>query len=161
MVGVFDSLHVVELATGVAGPFCGKLLAGLGADVLKVEPPAGDSTRRDGPFPVDQPHIERSCQFLHLNTAKQSMTLNLRSVEGRSILQTLLTEADILIVDLRPAELAASEIDLAQLRATFPRLIIVSVTGFGLTGPYANYLGSELVACALSGYLLLTGLPER
>lgn len=159
--GPFAEVRVLELAHGVAGPFCGKLLAGLGADVLKIEPPTGDQARREGPFPGDLPHAERSGQFLHLNTNKRGATLDLQAAEGQSILGHLLAGADVAIMDWRPSDLAALGLDPAALRDRYPRLILVSVTGFGLSGPYADYAASELVACALSGYMMLTGLPER
>ncbi len=154
-----SGLRVVELAEGVAGPYCGRLMAGLGADVLKVEPPGGDSTRRDGPFPGDAPDRERSGLFLHLNTGKRSVVLDLPA-DGRAF-EALIEGADVLVVGDRPSRLAARGIDLGLLRERFPRLVVTSVTPFGLTGPYAEFLGDELVVYALSGYMSLTGAAER
>lgn len=160
MAAALDDLVVLELATGVAGPYCGKLLAGLGAQVVKLEPPGGDPTRREGPFPGDQPHPERSGLFLHLNTSKQSVLLDW-SGSWREQLERLLAGADVLLLSSRPSELKALGLDLDQLRRRFPALVITSVTPFGLTGPYRDYRGDELVVYALSGYMLLTGTPER
>jgi len=154
--GALDGIRVVECAEGVAGPYCGRLLAGLGADVLKIEPPGGDWTRREGPFPGDVPHPEKSGLFLHLNTGKRSAVMG----DG-GIRPELLDAADVLLLGMRPAELKAAAIDLGELHARHPALVIVNVAPFGLTGPYADYLGGELVEYALSGYMMLTGSPGR
>ncbi len=157
----FNGLRVLELATGISGPYCGKLFAGLGADVVKIEAPGGDRSRYAGPFPGDMLDPERSGLFLHLNTGKRSLLLDLDHASGRGELERLLPDADILLLDCRPGELAALQLDLGVLRERFPGLIIVDVTTFGLSGPYAGYLGGELIAYALSGYMMLTGSPER
>lgn len=156
-------IRVVELATGVAGPYCGKLLAGLGAEVTKVEPPEGDETRREGPFPGDVPHPERSGLFLHLNTRKRGMVLDLSGEEGRAALGEVISGlgADVLILSHKPSALASLGIHLEDLRARFPRLVIVDITTFGLFGPYAEFKGGELIAYAASGYMNLTGDPNR
>ena len=151
----------MELASGVPGPFCAKLLAGLGAEVVKIEPLAGDSTRHDGPFPGQVPHPEKSGQFLHLNTAKRSVTCDTTTADGLAILRELLADADIVVLDLSRSALTRRALESERLQEEFPRVIIASVTPFGLTGPYAEHQGPELVACALSGYMTLTGLPDR
>ncbi len=161
MPGALDGIRVVELATGVAGPYCGKLLAGLGAEVLKIEPSTGDPSRRDGPFPEEQLDPEKSGLFLHLNTGKRSSCLGDIASEGRAPLAALLATADILILGHRPAQLRSAGLNLEALRGDHPRLVIVDATTFGLTGPYARYLGGELIAYALSGYMMLTGAPDR
>jgi len=153
--GALAGIRVVECAEGVAGPYCGKLLAGLGADVLKLESPARDWTRREGPFPGDIPHAEKSGLFLHLNSGKRS------AIAERGPAPSLLAEADVLIVAMRPMELKARGIDLEEIRRGHPALVVVSVTPFGLTGPYADHLGSEIIEYALSGYMMLTGSPDR
>ena len=153
MPGALEGLRVVELAEGVSGPYCGKLLAGLGADVIKLEPSAGDETRREGPFPGDVAQPERSGLFLHLNTGKRSVT--------SADVPALLADADAVILNLRPDQLRARGIDLDSWRRDYPRLVIANVTTFGLDGPYADYLGGELVAYALGGYAMLTGSPDR
>ncbi len=161
MAEALAGITVVELATGVSGPYCGKLFAGLGADVIKVEPPGGDPTRRAGPFPGDVPHPEKSGLFLHLNTGKRSVLLDLVQAADRARLDALLARADLCILSHRPSELRALGLDLDDLQRRFPRLVIVSVTPFGLTGPYADYAGGELIVYALSGYMMLTGAPDR
>ena len=156
MPGALDGLRVLELATGVSGPYCGKLLAGLGADVLKVEPADGDSTRFDGPFPGDVPNPEKSGLFLHLNSGKRSVPK-----PDDTAMRALLGSCDILLLSQSTDELAALGLAIPGLRRDFPRLIVVDVTSFGLTGPYADYLGGELVAYALGGYMMLTGSADR
>lgn len=160
MAGALAGIRVLELAEGVSGPYCGKLLAGLGADVIKVEPLNGDRTRRDGPFPGDAPNAECSGLFLHLNTGKRSTIADLATGEGTAVTR-LLPGADVVITSLRPAELAAAKIDLDAWRAEYPALVIASVTGFGLNGPYADYRGGELITYSLGGYAMLTGSPDR
>ncbi|MBK9610178.1 CoA transferase [Candidatus Amarobacter glycogenicus] len=120
MAGALAGIRVLELAEGVSRPYCGKLLAGLGADVIKVEPLNGDRTRRDGPFPGDAPNAECSGLFLHLNTGKRSTIADLATGEGTAVTR-LLPGADVVITSLRPAELAAAKIDLDAWRAEYPR----------------------------------------
>ena len=161
MAGALAGIRVVELAEGVSGPYCGKLLAGLGADVIKVEPPGGDRSRRDGPFSGDRPDPERSGLFLHLNPGKRSMVADVAAAGGRAAIEGLLAGADVVITSMRPAALASAGIDFEAWLAAYPRLVVASVTGFGLKGPYADYRGGELIAYALGGYAMLTGSPER
>lgn len=161
MPGALSGLRVLELAEGVSGPYCGKLLAGLGAEVIKVEPPSGDRTRSEGPFPGDLPDRERSGLFLHLNTGKRSIVADAGDEAGKATIERLLTDADAVVIALRPAQLRAAGIDFTGWRRRFPRLVIGSVTSFGLTGPYADYRGGELIAYALGGYATLTGDPDR
>ncbi len=102
---VLDGLRVLEVAGLVAGPFCGKLLACLGAEVIKVEPlQHGDPSRRRGPFPGDVPHPERSGLFLYLNTGKKSITLDLEDRQGRLLLNELAGRADVLVHDAQPSK---------------------------------------------------------
>ena len=157
MAGALDGIRVVELATGVSGPYCGKLLAGLGADVLKLEPPTGDQSRTDGPFPGDVPHPEKSGLFLHLNTGKRGGLFTNVGAVHRALI-----EADVLILDRdAQAQMALGGITLDRLRHGHPALVITVVTPFGLNGPYADYLGGELVTYALGGYMMLTGSTDR
>ena len=147
---------MIEAGTGVGPGYCGRLLAGMGADVIKLEPPGGDPLRGEGPFPGDVPDAERSGLFLHLNTGKRSVV-----ADGPDMLRRLLPGADVLLLAHSPAELRRAGIDLAATEQEFPTLVVANVSWFGLTGPYADYLGSELVAYALGGYALLTGSPDR
>ena len=129
----------------------GKILADLGADVIKIEPPTGDSARRAGPFPSHIPHREASALFLQYNTNKRSVRLNLHTRSGRRLLDALLNDADVLIIDLAPATLRHHAIDLEALRATRPRLIVASLTPHGLSGPDADAPSSPLTRAHRGG----------
>ena len=133
-------LKVVELCTMHAGPYCGKVLADMGAEVIKVEPPpSGDPTRRLGPFPQDIPHQERSGAFFYLNTNKLGITLNVSSPTGQHILRQLLQQADVFIEDWPPGALDALNLGYEALSQTHPALVVTSITPFGQTGPYRDY----------------------
>lgn len=160
--GALAGLKVIDIAQGISGGYCTRLLAGLGADVLKVEPPGtGDETRAAGPFPGDVPDPNRSGLFLHLGAGKRSITLNLETAGGRAILKRLLAGADVLVESFRPGTLASWGLGPEELAAINPRLIVTSITWFGQSGPYRDYAGSELAAWALGGYLMLTGDDGR
>jgi crotonobetainyl-CoA:carnitine CoA-transferase CaiB-like acyl-CoA transferase len=156
-----DDLHVVELGSGIAGAFCAKLLAGFGADVVKVEPPAGDATRRLGPFADDVPGPERSLLFLYLNTGKRSVTLDTASPTGRSLLAQLVAGADIVVDTLGLGVLAGLGLPYEQIAVLNPGAIVVSISPFGEDGPYHQYVGTELVLLALGGLLKMVGEPDR
>src|ERR671922_1348020 len=114
-------LRVLEVAERVCGPYCGKLLASLGAEVIKAEaPPEGDPSRRRGPFPGDIPHPERSGTFLYLNTGKQGITLNLADPQGRVLLSDLARRVEVIIHDQTPARAAAWGLDARSLLARHP-----------------------------------------
>jgi crotonobetainyl-CoA:carnitine CoA-transferase CaiB-like acyl-CoA transferase len=138
--GTLEGLSVLELGRMVAAPYCGKLLADLGAEVIKVEEPCvGDPARRVGPFPDDVPHPERSGLFLYLNTSKRSLSLDLHAEAGREILRRLVADADVLIEDRAPGELERLDLGFSQLQALNPRLVVTSITPFGTTGPHRDY----------------------
>lgn len=144
-------LTVVECAQGVAGPFCAKALADLGAEVIKVEPPEGDASRRHGPFPGDRPHPERSGQFLYLNANKRGITLNLEADSGRHLLRQLVARADILIIDLPPGRLEELELDYPRLQPLNRKLIMTCISPFGQAGPYRDYKGTDLTLFHVGG----------
>ncbi len=158
--GLLVGLRVVEVGEQVASAYCGKLLADLGADVVKIEPPTGDAARRAGPFLGDVPHPERSAPFLYLNTNKLGVTLDLRSATGRGLLDRLLEEADLLVESYPPVQAAAVGLDYATLHASHPRLYVVSITPFGQTGPYRDYRGTDITAQALGGLSIGVGRPD-
>jgi CoA:oxalate CoA-transferase len=138
-------LRVVELCGMIAGPYCTKLLADLGAEVLKVEEPArGDPARRVGPFPQDIPHPERSGLFLYLNTNKLGITLDVATASGQRLLRELLREADILVEDLLPSRAEALGLSYEALAAAYPELVVTSVTPFGSFGPYRDWQAYHL-----------------
>lgn len=152
---------VIELATGVAGPYGAKLLADFGADVIKVEPPEGDWSRNEGARTGDRPDPEASPLFLHLNTNKRSVVADLTSAEGIASVRALVGSADVVIESFPPGGLAELGLAPDDLRAENPALVITSVTPFGQDGPYADLPSAEIVSYALGGPMLATGDPER
>ncbi len=148
---ILDGIRVVELTDVIAGPFAGKLLADLGADVLKIEPLAGDSARRHGPFLNDVPQRETSAIFLQYNTNKRSVRLNVATRAGRRLLQTLLDHADVFLYDLPPALQSRYRLTPAQLRQGRARLIVTSLTPYGLSGPSADLPSSPLTRMHSAG----------
>ena len=148
---LLDGLRVVELATEVAAPFAGKLLADAGAETLKIEPPGGDPARRMAPFAGGRPHHESSTVFLHYNTSKRSAVLDLLTTAGKRVLRSLLGEADVLVTDWTPSCLEEAGADLETLRREHPRLIIAALTPWGLDGPAAEWPSSALTRAHASG----------
>ena len=133
-------LKVLEHAQFVSGPYCAKLLADLGAEVIKIEPPgAGDETRRREPFLDDVPHPERSGLFFYLNTSKLGITLNPNTVTGRKMFKELVKETDVLVEDSSPRVMKETGLDYESLKDINPRLVMTSITPFGQTGPYKDY----------------------
>ncbi|MBI2876679.1 MAG: CoA transferase [Candidatus Tectomicrobia bacterium] len=159
---MLEGLKVIECGHFIAAPFCAKLLADLGAEVLKVEAPGqGDRSRDHGPFRGDLPHPEGSGLFLYLNANKRGITLNLGSAEGRQILDDLLRGADVLIEDHPPQQAEALGLSYATLAESHPRLIVTSLTPFGQTGPWRDRQAYDLNACAISGISWAIGQPDR
>ncbi|UCB42304.1 MAG: CoA transferase [Dehalococcoidales bacterium] len=139
-----EGIKVVELATMVAGPYCSKMLADMGADVIKVESPKGDPARQVGPFPKSGPHPERSALFLYNNTSKRGVTLNLDVAEGFDALKRLIKWADVLIDGLPFQRLKNLELDWEAISLLNPSIVYTSITPYGLTGPRAGVKGDEL-----------------
>jgi CoA:oxalate CoA-transferase len=157
-----EDVHVLDLSENIAGPFCTKLLAGLGAEVIKVERPGlGDVSRRAGPFPGDAPHPEQSALFLYLNTGKKSITLDVASQTGAAILRTLVLECDILVESFPAGYMDRLALGYTALERLNPKLIYTSVTPFGQSGPYRDYKGSELITQAMGGLMQTIGLRDR
>ncbi|HLZ72070.1 MAG TPA: CoA transferase [Dehalococcoidia bacterium] len=144
-------LRVIELAQEIAGPYGGKLLADLGADVIKVEPPAGDLCRARGPFPGHLPHRERSGLFRYLNSGKRGVAIDLEAPSGREAVFELCRDAGVLLESFAPGEMARLGLDITALLTVNPRLALVSVTPFGQTGPQAAWRGNDLIAFHASG----------
>jgi len=149
-----DDLQVIEFAEMVSGPMCGKMLADMGAEVIKVEAPAGDPARRLPPFAGDLPHPEKSGFFLYLNTSKKSVTLDPAKPTGAEIFRKLVAGADLLIENQRPGFLESLGLGYESLKSINPRLIVVSISPFGQTGPYRDWKGTELIewGMSLTGY---------
>lgn len=157
-------LRVVELARILAGPWAGQILADLGAEVIKVEAPEGDDTRRWGPPFIDRPTddgTDRSAAYFHAaNRGKRSVTADFRTPEGQAKVRELIAGADVLIENFKVGGLAKYGLDYASLAALNPRLIYCSVTGFGQTGPYAHRAGYDYIIQGMSGLMSVTGAPD-
>ena len=157
--GPLAGLRVLELADE-KGQFCGKLLGDLGADVVKIEPPGGEPCRGVGPFLDDIPHPDRSLSFWYYNTSKRGVTLNLETAGGRDLFHRLAKTADIILETFAPGHLAALGIGQEKLRAQSPSLIVCSLTPFGQTGPWRDYLSSDLLHMAAGGEMASCGYDE-
>ena len=151
--------RVLDLS-GPLGVYCGKLMADVGADVVKVEPPGGDAMRRIGPFVHDQPHPERSLYWLHFNTNKRSITLDITSSEGADVFLRLVRRADIVVETFPPGFMDSLGLGYPRLSVERPGLVYVSITPFGQTGPYKDFKGSDLIGFAMGGYMYVTGWPH-
>jgi len=148
-----EGLRIIEHGSMVAAPYCAKLMADLGADVIKVEPPVtGDPARQRGPFPGRVPHLERSALFLYVNTSKRGVTLDIASAEGRRLFERLARDADLVIEDWPPGELAAIGLSYDRLAASNPRLVMASITPFGQSGPYSSYRAYHLNQYQAGGF---------
>src|SRR5947209_7355338 len=134
--GALAGLRVVECGGGVAAAYAAKLLADLGAEVVKVEPPEGDYTRLRGPFPGTVPNREASGLFIYLNAGKQSVVLDLATPDGEWGLDQLLQDADILVHNFTPHAAARRAVEPERLLAKHPRLVVADITGFGRSGPH-------------------------
>lgn len=156
-----DGVKVLDLSLGVAGPYCTRLLAGLGADVVKVEPPGGDPARKAGPFLTDEPGPEDSALFQHLNVGKRSVTLDLWSEVDRSVVRWLASRSHIVVESFPPGLMAELGLGFDRLRQDTPALVMTSISDFGQSGPYRDYRASEIVHLALGGLLYTTGDPNR
>ena len=144
----------MEVAHSLSGAFCAKLLADQGANTIKVEPPGwGDPARREPPFINGVSDPEASSIFLAFNTNKRGITLDIEQPQGRELLLRLVSNADVLIESYPPNHLEGLGLGYEVLRETNPGLILASITYFGQTGPYRDYIGSELVVQALGGFL--------
>jgi len=156
-----EGIRVLELADGVSGPYCGKLLADFGAEVIKAERPGGDVARRLGPFPDDVVDVEQSALFLHLNTNKRGIVVDPSTSSGQDLLRRLAGQVDVVIESESPGTLDGWGLGFEALRAVNPRLVMTSITPFGQDGPYAHYRGEEIVYYAMGGPMNSTGLDER
>ena len=153
-------VRVLDLTYGVAGPFATKIMAALGAEVVKIEAPdGGDPTRRLGPFDGDRPHPERSGLFLDLNAGKKSVTLDLHTATGAALARRLAAGADIVVEAFPPGEAERLGLGYEALSAENPELTYVSVSNFGAVGPYSDFLGSDLTLYAMGGEMYGTGMP--
>ena len=161
-VQALSDVKVLDLTHYIAGPYCTKLLADYGAEVIKVERSGeGDPARRMGPFPDDIPNPEKSALFLHLNTNKKGITLNLKSETGKRIIKELVRESDILVENFRPGVMSKLGLDYQTLSQINPKLVMTSISNFGQTGPYRDFKATDMVEYALGGPMYATGIPEE
>lgn len=154
--GPLVGLRVLELADE-KGQFCGKLLADLGADVVKIEPPGGEPCRLVGPFLDDIPHPDRSLSFWYYNTSKRGITLNLETENGRALFRRLAADADVIVETFPPGYMVSLGLDYESLRAENPGLVLCSLTPFGQTGPWRDYASSDLLHMAAGGEMASCG----
>ncbi len=150
--GPLSRLRVLELADE-KGQYCGKLMADLGAEVIKIEPSGGEHARTVGPFLDDLPHRERSLSFWHYNTSKRGITLNLESEDGRGLFRELADTADVILETFDAGYLTSLGLGYEDLVKSNPRLIMCSLTSFGQTGPWRDFLASDLLHLAAGGQM--------
>ena len=158
--GPFTGVRVLELADE-KGQWCGKLLADMGADVVKIEPPGGQETRTVGPFFEDLPHRERSLSFWHYNTSKRGITLSLETEDGRSLFRRLAAQADVILESYRPGYMKSLGLSYEDLKRDNPRLVMCSLTPFGQDGPWSDYETSDLLHLAAGGQMAGCGYTEE
>ena len=158
--GALSGLRVLDLS-GHRAQLAGRLLADMGADVIKIEPPGGDPARTIGPFVNDEPHRDRSLFFWFYNLNKRSLTLDIGSPQGAEIFRRLVKSADVVIESFAPGRMAEMKLGWDDLRAVNPSLILLSIAPFGQTGPYRDFDADDTVLTALSGMLYVNGYPGR
>jgi len=153
-------LRIIELARILAGPWAGQTLSDLGADVIKIEAPEGDDTRRWGPPFIDR-EGDRSAAYFHAtNRGKKSVTVDFRRPEGQETVRRLVAGADVVIENFKVGGLAKYGLDYAALSALNPRLVYCSITGFGQSGPYAHRAGYDFIIQGMAGLMSVTGEPD-
>ena len=156
-----SGLKVIDIADE-NGVYCGKLLSGMGADVVKVEKPGGDPTRNFRPFFQDSPHPEKSLFFAYLNTGKKSITLNLENRDGQDIFKKLAQSSDVVLETFPVGYMESLGLDYPALKKLNPEIIMTSVTPFGQTGPHNNWhASSEIIASAMGGVQFESGEPTE
>ncbi len=160
MTAPLAGLRVIELARILAGPWAGQTLSDLGADVIKVEAPEGDDTRRWGPPFIDRDDDRSAAYFHATNRGKKSVTVDFRTPEGQETVRRLVAEADVVIENFKVGGLAKYGLDYAALSTLNPRLIYCSITGFGQTGPYAHRAGYDFIIQGMAGLMSVTGEPD-
>ena len=158
MAGALADLKIIELGEMVSAPYCAKMFADMGADVVKIERPgAGDRARTRGPFPRDDAHPEKSGLFLYLNTNKRGVTLDVATREGFEIFEKLIAGADILVHNVTPPEMDRVGLNFDRLHRINPALIMTSIVPYGLSGPYRDYRAEDLTLWCAGGVCVLNG----
>ncbi len=162
MAGALGNLTVIDCGHHIAGPYCASLLAGLGALVIKIEKPeTGDPVRQAGPFPGGKYGINKGGLFNYLNLGKKSLSLNLKTPKGREIFRKLAGRADLIIENYEPRVMPSLGLSYPELESINRRLIMLSISNFGQTGPYRDYQGFEITLNALGGVQWEVGEPDR
>jgi crotonobetainyl-CoA:carnitine CoA-transferase CaiB-like acyl-CoA transferase len=157
-----NGLKIIEYGEVISAPYCTRLLAGLGAEVIKIENVGtGDKARTNGPFPQDIPHPEKSGLFLSLNANKTGITLNLETEKGKEIFKRLIETADVLVENNDPGHMEKLALGYESLKAINPWLVMVSITPFGQTGPYRDYKAYHINSCGAGGMPIGIGDPKR
>jgi crotonobetainyl-CoA:carnitine CoA-transferase CaiB-like acyl-CoA transferase len=160
--GPLAGVRVLEVASGIAGPFCAKLLGLYGADVLKVERPGlGDGTRRLGPYPGGVPDAEQSGTYRYLNLGKRSVTLDVTRPAAASILDDMIRRTDLVVCGLRPATAERAGLTHARVAALNRKATLVAVTSFGQQGPYRDFHATDAILYGLGGAMHATGHADR
>ncbi|HKD69535.1 MAG TPA: CaiB/BaiF CoA-transferase family protein [Candidatus Binataceae bacterium] len=158
--GFLFDVKVLELGDE-KGEFCGKLFAGAGADVIKVEPPGGGSSRLNGPFYHDQPDPTRSLYFWHYNVGKRGVTLDIHAPQAKAVLEKLIAHTDVVIDSLPLDTLSKLGLDWSALQKLNPRLIYLVITPFGRSGPWRDYKATDLIHLALGGPMMCCGYDPK
>jgi crotonobetainyl-CoA:carnitine CoA-transferase CaiB-like acyl-CoA transferase len=158
MAGALSTLKIVEIGEMVSAPYATKLMADLGAEVIKIErPAAGDRSRTRGPFPGDRAHTEKSGLFLYLNANKYGVTLDLSASEGMGLLEQLAATADVVIHNVPPLEMDRIGLSFDRLQRVNPRLVMTSITPYGLTGANRDWRATDLTLWAAGGICVMNG----
>jgi crotonobetainyl-CoA:carnitine CoA-transferase CaiB-like acyl-CoA transferase len=158
MAGALSSLKIVEVGEMVSAPYAAKLMADLGAEVIKVERPVvGDGARRRGPFPGGTSHQEKSGLFLYLNANKYGVTLDLARSDGMELLERLVADADILLHNVAPPDMDRVGLTFERLRKVNSRLVMTSITPYGLTGPWRDWRAEDLTLWSAGGLCVING----
>jgi len=158
---LFEGIRVLEIGGGIAADYATRLFADYGAEVIKIEPPTGDPVRRMVPFIGNVPDENGSAVFLHTNTSKKSVVLDLKDQSARDALLKLAATADVVVESLKPGALAAMGLGFDDLVKVQPKLVLTSITPFGQDGPYAQYEGSELIYYGMGGPMAGNGSEDE
>ncbi len=162
MPGLLEGVRVLDLTEGIAGPYCTRLFATMGAEVIKIERPGtGDPSRLMGPFPDDTRNPEASATYLYLNCSKKSVVVDIEVEDGRKLLRDLAGSAQVVVESFAPGVLSRMGLDYEALSHDNPSLVMTSITSFGQTGPYRDWLATELTLYAGGGLMNITGEPDR
>ncbi|MDP6346817.1 MAG: CoA transferase, partial [Dehalococcoidia bacterium] len=157
---LLSGFRVLDL-TRELGVYCTKLLADLGAEVIRIEPPTGDPLRQRGPFFKDVPHPEHSLYFMYYNTGKRSITLDLEQPEGQVLFKKLVARADVVVESFAPGYMDGIGLGYQVLSRANPRIIVAAITPFGQEGPYRNFKATDLINMSMGAYTYTTGDADR